>query len=87
MLDQIDSYFGAERTESLVFVAMGVVAIAFSIVAILKGSDAVLRGMAIPLVIVGLIQISVGAAILLRTDEQIADLKTLHANSATRFKG
>lgn len=72
MQQEMTRYFTAEKIESVFFVAAGVIAIAASIW--MWRTGATLRGMGYPLVIIGLIQIFVGGAILLRTDRQVAEL-------------
>lgn len=66
------SYFTAEKRESLLFMAVGIAAIVASI--LLYRASSPFRGMMIPLVLVGLIQIGVGGSVFFRTDQQIADL-------------
>ena len=68
MLNHIDSYFNAERAESFVFIAMGALALGFAAFAMLRDADVILKGMAIPLALVGIIQLVVGGTILPRTN-------------------
>lgn len=72
MREQLISYFSAEKQESLVFLGAGLAAIALSAWLLRTGSA--FRGAAVPLVLVGLIQLTVGGAVFLRTDAQIAAL-------------
>jgi hypothetical protein len=72
MRELITTYFSAEKTESLFFAAAGLTAIALSSWLMLTG--ATWRGLAIPLIAVGLIQVGVGASVFLRTDRQVAGL-------------
>lgn len=72
MQEQMVRYFAEEKAESWLFVLVGVAAIALSVWLVRTGSA--YRGMAWPLVAVGLIQIAVGGAVLLRTDGQVAGL-------------
>ncbi|TAL33188.1 MAG: hypothetical protein EPN93_14235 [Spirochaetes bacterium] len=65
-------YFSAEKTESLIFVLVGMTAITASALLYLKAPS--FRGMIIPLVLIALIQIAVGGAVYLRTDAQVAGL-------------
>jgi len=86
MLSQLDAYFAAERTESLVFLAFGLAAIAFSVFALWRLRDPLFKGMAIPMLVVGLIQAGVGATILARTDSQVAALKAQVDSAPANFK-
>jgi hypothetical protein len=60
MLNEIDTYFQAERAESLLFMVFGLLAIAMS------------TGLAIPLVAVGLVQLAVGGGVCVRTPAQVS---------------
>jgi hypothetical protein len=66
------SYFFAEKWEGLAFVLVGIAAMALT-VALFRGPY---RGMGIPLVLVGLLQIGVGGAVFRRSDAQLAELTT-----------
>jgi hypothetical protein len=62
------TYFAAEKRESLLFMIVGLAAIAASVWLWRSGSP--WRGMAYPLVAVALIQISAGGTVYFRTDAQ-----------------
>ncbi len=66
-------YFTGEKNGSLCFLLCGVLALAVSIY-LLRGTES-LRMMAIPLSLVGLLQVGVGGSVLARTDGQVAALK------------
>jgi hypothetical protein len=70
MKAQLSSYFFAEKWEGLAFVLVGVAAMALT-AWLWRGPY---RGMGLPLVLVGLIQIGVGGSVFLRTDAQVAQL-------------
>lgn len=81
MINQMNSYFGAEKQESLIFVAVGLVAIGISVWLWMNGHR--LKSMAYPLVVIALMQIVVGASIYLRTETQLSNLSAqLAANPA-----
>lgn len=86
MLEHIDTYFNAESRESWVFIAMGIIAIAFAAYTLWRFGDLIFKGMAIPLILIGLIQLVVGGSILLRTEKQVADWKTLYQRDVGAFK-
>jgi hypothetical protein len=68
--EQLSSYFFAEKWEGLAFVLVGIAA--FALTAWLwRGAY---RGMGVPLVLVGLIQLGVGGSVFLRSDRQEAAL-------------
>jgi hypothetical protein len=85
-MDFIKTYFTAEKNESLLFILMGVAAIAFSAFALVKWSEPYYKGLVIPLVLIGIIQIVVGCSVYYRTDKQTTDLKKLYQASSTDFK-
>jgi len=70
----IVTYFTAEKRESLLFMAVGFVAIAASVFLWRTGSP--WRGMAWPLIAIALIQIVVGSTVYFRTDAQVLGLHT-----------
>lgn len=72
MLEQMHEYFAAEKSESLLFVAVGLAA--FIAGALFLFRDRFLKGMAYPLIAVALIQVTVGNTVYWRTDEQVAAL-------------
>jgi hypothetical protein len=80
----IDSYFGAEKLESLLFIAVGALAITWAVVLLRRRSR--LRGMALPLVAVALIQLGVGGTVFLRSDAQIARLQQQAREAPADFK-
>jgi hypothetical protein len=86
MLNEIDTYFQAERAESLLFVAFGLLAIAASAFLLWRYGDAMSRGLAIPLVAVGLIQLAVGGGVYMRTPSQVSALAVQAQSDPKRFK-
>ena len=70
----MNSYFSAEKQESIIFMTVGLVAIALSIWLWMNGHR--LKSMAYPLVIIGLMQLVVGCTVYLRTDLQVSTLTT-----------
>jgi hypothetical protein len=86
MRSQLDAYFAAEMLESLAFAGVAMAAIAFSVFAFWRLRDPLWKGMAIPLLLVGLIQLGVGATIFARTDAQVAALKAQYQSAPASFK-
>lgn len=66
------AYFAGEKRESMLFVAVGLAALASA--ALLWRSIHPLRGMMFPLAILGIVEVVVGGAVLARTDRQVAAL-------------
>lgn len=81
MINQMNSYFGAEKQESLIFMAVGLVAVGISVWLWMNGHR--LKSMAYPLVAIALLQMVVGVTVYLRTDTQLSALSAqLAANPA-----
>jgi hypothetical protein len=81
MLEQRDfsfiyKYFIAEKQESLLFIIAGVVAVLLAITFwfFIKGSPSFYKGLAVPLIVLGLLQTIVGFNIYTRTDKQKMDI-------------
>jgi hypothetical protein len=72
MMNDMSSYFVAEKQESIIFVVVGLLAIGLSLWLWMNGHR--LKSMAYPLVIVALMQIAVGGTVFLRTDRQVSTL-------------
>ncbi len=79
MSESLLNYFTAEKNESLLFILIGIAAIAFSLYLWKTGNQ--YKGMAYPLVAIALIQIVVGGTVYFRTDDQVRIL-TEQMNSA-----
>jgi membrane protein YdbS with pleckstrin-like domain len=81
MLEQRDfsfiyRYFTGEKQESLLFLIVGIVAILLASVFyfFIKSNPSFFKGAAIPLLVIGLIQLVVGYSVYSRTDKQKADI-------------
>jgi hypothetical protein len=81
----IQDYFKPEKYEALLFLLFGVALIAFSIYAVMKFGDSFYKGLAIPLVLIALVQITVGGSVFFRTDKQIATLEILYKEQPKAF--
>jgi len=84
MQEQMVRYFSEEKAESWLFILVGVVALGASVWLLRTGSA--YRGMAYPLIAVGLIQIVVGGSVAFRTDAQVAALTAQLASSPSAFQ-
>lgn len=65
----IEKYFLAEKQIGLIFFIIGIVAVALAIVCFFLLRTSFYKGAAIPLVLIGLIQLIIGFAIFQRSDE------------------
>lgn len=72
----IYKYFVAEKQESLLFLIIGIVAVVLAIVFwfFIRSNPSFFKGLAIPLLAIGLIQMIVGYTVYARTDKQKAGI-------------
>ena len=80
----VDAYFAAEKLGALLFVAVGGLAVALALLLLRRRSR--LRGMAVPLIAVALVQLAVGATVYLRSDAQAARLQQQAGSAPAEFK-
>jgi hypothetical protein len=84
MQEQMVRYFSAEKSESWLFILVGIAALAVSVWLLRTGSS--YRGMAYPLIAVALIQLVVGGSVAFRTEGQVAALTAQLASSPAAFQ-
>ena len=72
MINILSSYFVGEKQESVIFIAVSLLAIGLSVWLWMNGHR--LKSMAYPLVVVGLMQMVVGGTVYFRTDAQVSTL-------------
>lgn len=70
-MNAIEKYFNAEKAESLLFILVGIAAIAVAVYFVLKLKQPFHNGMAVPLVAIALIQITVGTSVYFRSPKDI----------------
>ena len=84
MLKEMTEYFAGEKQESLLFIAVGLIAIGVAVWFWANGHR--LRFMAAPLVVIALMQLVVGTTGYLRTDTQLQTLVTQLQSAPAQFK-
>ena len=72
MITNLSSYFVGEKQESVIFIAVSLLAIGLSVWLWMNGHR--LKSMAYPLVVIGLMQMVVGGTVYFRTDAQVSTL-------------
>ncbi len=82
----ITDYFGAERAESLFFIAVGALALAASFVFWFWLKAPVWRGAAWPLALVAAIQLTVGTTVYLRSPVDAARVEQIVAREPSRIR-
>ncbi|OYU94422.1 MAG: hypothetical protein CFE21_15540 [Bacteroidetes bacterium B1(2017)] len=70
-MNQVEKYFNAEKYESLLFVLIGIIAIALASYFLSKVKQPFYDGMAYPLITIALIEIVVGSSIYYRSPKDI----------------
>ncbi len=84
MIKEMTDYFAGEKQESLLFIAVGLMAICVAVWLWTNGHR--LRFMAVPLVTIALIQLVVGTTVYLRTDSQVQGLIAQSQSAPESFK-
>ncbi|MBS1545155.1 MAG: hypothetical protein JST14_16080 [Bacteroidetes bacterium] len=84
-MDFIKNYFTAEKNESLIFIAFGILTLSFSVYCLLRWGDAFYKGFAVPVIFIGLIQLVVGETVYFRTDQQMETLEKLRHQDKPAF--
>lgn len=84
-MEFIKTYFTAEKSESLIFMAIGIITISFSAYVLFKWSDSFYKGFAIPVILIGLVQLVVGSTVYFRTDKQAQNLEALYQKDKVTF--
>jgi len=84
-MEFIKTYFSAEKSESLIFMAMGIMLIGFSTYALVKWGETFYKGFAIPVIFIGVIQLVVGGTVFFKTYKQLVALEALYQKSKTDF--
>ena len=84
-MNNMSSYFVAEKQESIIFIVVGLLAIGLSLWLWMNGHR--LKSMAYPLVIVALMQIAVGGTVYLRTDRQVLERTAAGGSGILQSRG
>jgi hypothetical protein len=84
MIKEMTDYFAGEKQESLLFIAVGLIAIC--VAAWLWTNGHRLRFMAVPLITIALMQLVVGTTVYLRTESQVQSLIAQSQSAPAQFK-
>lgn len=85
MTPALQTYFQAEKKESMLFLAIGILACWVGAALFMEAAAPFYIGLAIPLLAVGILQIIVGTTVTRRTDQQLDDLERLLEESPDQF--
>jgi len=85
-MDTISTYFNAERAESLVFIAVGAIALAWSAWCLLVMRKPFFNGMAITLSLVAALQLIVGITVYQRSPQDTARVQQMVQSAPERIQ-
>lgn len=85
-MNPIEKYFDAEKYESVLFILIGIIAIAFAGYFLLRIKQPFYTGIAYPLVLVALIQIIVGSTVYLRSPKDIVRVNQIIERENQKIK-
>jgi hypothetical protein len=85
-MEQISKYFNAEKNESLLFVVVGLVAILLSAYFFIKIKQPFYSGMAYPLILIALVQLTVGGSVYFRSPKDIARVNQIMQTEVAKIQ-
>lgn len=85
-MTSIEKYFNAERTESIVFILVGVIAMAIAIYFFVKLRQPYYSGIAYALIVIALIQLTVGSFIYIRSPKDIEATNHMILNEPSKIQ-
>ncbi len=86
MIENMQTYFKAEKAESLIFMGVGVFGILLCLYLFFTYRNSFNNGLMIPVIGIGLIAIVVGGSVYFRTDQQMEDLASIYQKDVTAYK-
>jgi hypothetical protein len=85
-MEQISKYFNAEKSESLLFILVGVVAVLLSAYFFIKVKQPFYSGMAYSFIAIALIQLIVGSSVYFRSPKDIIRVNQIVQTDVTKIK-
>jgi hypothetical protein len=85
-MDTINTYFTAERTESLVFITVGLLALLTSAACVIVLRKPLFNGMALTLSVIAVLQLVVGITIYQRSPQDTARVQQMLQSAPERIK-
>jgi hypothetical protein len=85
-MEQVSKYFNAEKSESLLFVVVGIVALLLSAYFLVKMKQPFYNGMAYPFIVVALIQLTVGSSVYFRSPLDIARVNQMMQTETAKIQ-
>ena len=85
MIQEVRSYFDAEKFESTIFITAGIIAFITAFWFWFKVKDSLYTGIAFPLLIIALIQLVVGSSIYFRSPKDTTRVENYISNDKTKI--
>ncbi len=85
-MENIRNYFNAEKQESILFVLVGITAIAFALYFLFFQKESLYKGMAYPLIAVALLQILVGGSVWIRSPKDLERVEQFVRSSSEQIE-
>lgn len=85
-MNSIRNYFTAEKYESILFVIIGLLAVILALYFLFLQKENFYKGMALPLLLVGLIQITVGSTVWIRSPKDIERVEKIVKSSHDKIQ-
>lgn len=85
-IDFIKSYFNEEIIESLLFIIIGIISLTLSLFFLFVIKYSFYKGLSYPLLLIGLIQISVGSTVYIRSPKDIIRVENLVKYETKKIK-
>lgn len=85
-MEQVSQYFNAEKAESILFIAAGLIAIIVSAYFFIKLKQPFYNGLAYSLIVIALIQLTVGISIYYRSPKDISRVNQIIQTDKAKIK-
>ncbi|MBL0328903.1 MAG: hypothetical protein IPP64_05665 [Bacteroidetes bacterium] len=85
-MTSIEKYFNAEKSESLLFVLVGVVTIAVAIYFFFKLKEPFYTGIGLAFALIALIQLTVGTSVYIRSPKDIIRVQAMVSNEPSKIQ-
>ncbi len=82
----IEKYFFAEKSESLLFMIIGALAVIMAVIVFVYLKNSLAKGMLIPLVVIGIIQMVVGLNVYRKSDSQRTEMVYAYDMNPAKLK-
>lgn len=85
-MEQITKYFTAEKFESLFFIGVGIIAISLGICFWIIVKEPFYKGIAIPIILIALVQLTVGTTVYFRSPKDIVRVENIIKKESSKIQ-